>query len=334
MVRLRHLRLARRFLAHRFQTLHPYDVQAALLNACNLKCVYCRCPEIKTTLMTTTQWRTIIRRLGALGTIRIKFQGGEPTLRADFGELCAEARRAGITAAVVTNGLAIAAQPALLDGLDEVVVSLDSVTPEIHDRLRGQATHAQAVRAIDLARARGVATYVVMVVHRDNLCELEPLLNFCEARGVRLHAQPVLFGRPAFDEAARHLALAAEQVRALHARLAAWKRQRRGLMFAAHTYQGVAAWPDYSVLTTRSDGWSACMAGKYYIHIEANGDVWPCQQHGARFTPKNIVNDGLDEALHHVQRHDCGDCFTAYLNERKAVFGLRPMALLEMARRG
>lgn len=334
MIPARHVRMAARYLAHRFQALHPYEVQALLLNACDLKCVYCRCPEIQTGLLTTEQWRSIIRGIGELGTLRIKFQGGEPTLRADFRALCAEAQRAGIITAVTTHGLKIAAHPDLLDHLDEVVISLDSPTPEIHNRLRGPGTHAGAVQAIDLARERGRRTYVVMVVSRENYSQLEPMLEFCEGRGIRMHAQPVLFGRAPFDDTARHLALTDEQVRRMHRRLAEWKRQGRALMFSEPTYQKVAEWPDHGVLTTRSRAESSCMAGEFYVHIEANGDVWPCSQHGANFTPKNVIRHGLAEALRHVRHHDCGECFTAYLNERKAVFGLRPAALLEIARRG
>jgi hypothetical protein len=56
--------------------------------------------------------------------------------------------------------------------------------------------------------------------------------------------------------------------------------------------------------------------------------------HGPPFEPKNVVSDGLEAALRHAQRHHCGDCWSAYLNERKFVFGLRPSALLEVVRRG
>jgi MoaA/NifB/PqqE/SkfB family radical SAM enzyme len=235
---------------------------------------------------------------------------------------------------VVTNGIRIADDPALLDELDEVVVSLDAVTPEIHDGLRGRGSHAAAVRAIEAARERELPTYIVMVASRDTLAEIEPVLRFCEARGVRMHVQPVLFGRSAFDSTAADVGLTAEQVRALHSQLADWKRRGRPLMFSATAYGNVVDWPDYTVLTTRSAGESHCMAGRFYVHVEANGDVWPCQQHGSDFTPKNIVRDGLETALRHVQHHNCGDCFTVYLNERKAVFGLRPSALAEMIRRG
>ena len=334
MLTARHLRLAARFATHRLRRLHPFEVQAAVLNACNLRCTYCRCPDEKIDLLTTEQWTDTIRGLAALGTMRIKFQGGEPTLRADFRDLCAAAQAQGILTAVVSNGLQFRAKPNLLDHVDEIVFSLDSVTPAHTDRMRGAGVHARVVDAIDLARARGVRLFINMVVTNQSIDEIEPMLEFCEARGIGLNAQPVVFGRKYYDDAARPFALSDEQVRSMHRRLAAWKRAGRRLMFAASTYDRVMDWSDYGEISHRSEGASTCMAGRMYIHIEPNGDVHPCAQHTAAFTPKNIARDGLEAALTHVQRHDCGDCFSAYLNERKALFGLRPAALLEVARRG
>lgn len=328
----RHLRMASRFAMHRFRSLHPFEVQASLMNACNLRCVYCRCPDTRTDLLTKEQWTRIIKQLAAVGTIRIKFQGGEPTLRPDFKELSAASRAAGIITAVITNGTRIAAQPDLLDHLDEVVFSLDAVTPEIHDRLRGQGTHADVVRAIGLAAVRAVRTFVVMVVNRANLHELDAMLEFCEARAVRMHAQPVVFDGKYFDPSADHLALTAEETRDMYQRLARWREQGRAVMFSAATYRHTADWPEPAILRKRSEGVSSCMAGKCYIHIEPNGDVHPCAAHCASLTPKNILTDGFEAALLHVTRHDCGDCGIAYLNERKAVFGLRPSAVLSVLR--
>jgi hypothetical protein len=42
----------------------------------------------------------------------------------------------------------------------------------------------------------------------------------------------------------------------------------------------------------------------------------------------------LKTAFGHAQYHDCGDCWAAYLNERKALFGLKPAVLRELFRRG
>lgn len=105
-------------------------------------------------------------------------------------------------------------------------------------------------------------------------------------------------------------------------------------MFSPQTYERTTAWKDYGELTIPSDGRSACMAGRFYVHIEPNGDIHPCAFHGAAFEPKNIVRDGLWEALHHVRTHNCGDCWSAYLSERKALFALKPWALRQLLRRG
>jgi MoaA/NifB/PqqE/SkfB family radical SAM enzyme len=105
-------------------------------------------------------------------------------------------------------------------------------------------------------------------------------------------------------------------------------------MFWSGTYERTARWPDYARGTVRSEGPSSCVAGRFYVHIEANGDVLPCQPHGASFAPRNVVRDGLEAALRHARGHDCGDCFHAYLNERKALFGLQPGAVWHALRRG
>jgi MoaA/NifB/PqqE/SkfB family radical SAM enzyme len=237
-------------------------------------------------------------------------------------------------AAVVTNGLGIADEPEIADHLDEVVVSLDAVTPEIHDRLRGAGTHARVVRAIDNALDRGVPTYVVMVVSTFNYDELEAMVEFCERRGLKMNAQPALFGRSYFDDTARSIGLEHDQIREMHTRLAEWKRRRRPLMFSAATYNRVVSWPDYDEVSTRSEGRSRCFAGRFYAHIDPNGDVTPCQQHDSDLVPRNVIRDGLEEALLHAAHHHCGDCYPTYLNERKALFGLRPSALIEVLRRG
>jgi MoaA/NifB/PqqE/SkfB family radical SAM enzyme len=326
-------KLALHYLRYRFRALHPFEVQAVLLNACNLKCDYCRMPEIKTALMTTAQWRETLQGLAAAGTLRIKFQGGEPTLRKDFREITAEAQRCGLVTAVITNGSYIAEDESLLDHLDEVVVSLDALTEARHDSYRGPGSHASAMAALARSSARGRRTYVNMVVHRDTLAELEPMLDFCEARGYKLHAQAVMFGHEYQDSTAIPLRLPETDERAMYRQLAVWKRQGRALMFAAASYDRTAKWPDFTTLAVAETAPSQCMAGRFYIHIDANGDIHPCGVHTGPFVAKNIVRDGLGVALENATHHHCADCSLAYLNERKSVFALDPSALLQVIKR-
>jgi MoaA/NifB/PqqE/SkfB family radical SAM enzyme len=220
--------------------------------------------------------------------------------------------------------------------LDELIVSLDGPTAETNDRLRGAGSWKLAVAAVDLACARGLKTFINMVLTQENVRDLEDMLAFCRARGIQLHAQPIMLMGRFYEPGARSYALDDGQIKEVHQRLARWKQEGQPLMFSAMTYSNVAEWQDYSTLAVRSRGESTCMAGRYYyyIHIDSNGDIHPCVSHAASFTPKNIVRDGLTAALRHVQHHNCGNCWIAYLNERKLAFGLHPRALLEIARRG
>jgi len=334
MISSRQMKSGWRYLRHRFNAYHPYEVQAQLLNACDRRCVFCRCPEVESPVLPAAQWRAILRTLAGLGTIRVKFQGGEPTLRPDFREIAAEAKNVGMITAVVTHGIHIASRPELLDFLDEVVISLDSTDQKINDRLRGDGAFSGAVQAINRARAAGLRTYVNMTVCRDNYGGIGTMLEFCEAIGISLNAQPVKFGRMYYREEARNLALTGDQIRSMHEKIVAWKKLGRKLMFSPGAYKPAIAWNDHDVLTVRSRRNSSCVCGKDYIHIEANGDVIPCIQHGASLTPKNIIRDGMMEALRNVRNHDCGDCWTAYLNERKNLFSFKPGALRQFFRRG
>ncbi len=330
-----HLRLAARFLRHRFAPVHPFEVQAMLLNACNLRCTYCSCPDLPTRLLTTEQWLAIVRELAALGTLRLKWQGGEPTLRKDFRTLCAAVRAAGIRCAVVTNGTTIPDDPSLLDHLDEVVFSLDSLDPATNDRVRGEGVCAAVQRAIEVARRapRPPRLYINMVVMRANLDHIEAMLRFCEAQGIGLNVQPAVFGLANYAEAARPLALDNTETRDMFGALARWKRAGRPLMFAAATYENATRWGDYGELLRPSTGRTTCVMGRVYVHIEPNGDVFPCVQTTATFRAKNLIADGVSAALAHAQTHECGDCYSAYLNERKALWGLRPAAVFEYLRR-
>lgn len=328
------LKLGFRFAAYRFRELHPFEIQASLVNACNLRCTYCRCPEILTTAMNTQTWTEIIEGLAGHGATRIKFQGGEPTLRRDFRELTEVVKRCGVISSVTTNGQRMADEPDLFDYLDEVVFSLDALDPEKNDSQRGKGVHGKVMRAIDHAQDRGVKCYINMVVSTRNHDQIEPLLGFCEERGIGFNAQPVQRDWYYADKDLDELVLPDEAIRDMHHRMAAWKRAGRPLMFCAETYERTARWPDYTVFNEFGDEPSTCMAGRSYVHIEPNGDIYPCGiTAGSSVTVKNIVRDGLEEALRAARHHHCQDCGMAYLNERKALFGLKPFAVRQMLRR-
>jgi MoaA/NifB/PqqE/SkfB family radical SAM enzyme len=284
--------------------------------------------------MTAEQWCDVLHELGRLGTMRVKFQGGEPTLHPDFRELTKAARDAGMITATVTNGSVVARKPELLDYLEEIVVSLDSLRPEVHDGLRGAGSFEAATGAIEVALERRIRTYVNMALTQENVSDLEAMLAFCESQGMKMNAQPIKFGLDYYDDEARKIALTPEQIRGVHRQLAEWSRQGRSVMFSPWSYSRVLSWPDTSLNTIQSEEYSKCVAGSFSIHIDPNGDIVPCIPAMNSLAPKNILKDGLHEALRQARNHKCADCWSAYLNERKLLFKLRPAALLGFFRRG
>jgi MoaA/NifB/PqqE/SkfB family radical SAM enzyme len=114
---------------------------------CNLTCAHCRRLESDEAAfkdLSTAQAKNLIEQLAELGRAQpvmpvLVFSGGEPLCRDDLFELVGQARAAGITPALATNGTLIDAAVAeqIRDsGIVRIAVSLDGATAEVHNKLR------------------------------------------------------------------------------------------------------------------------------------------------------------------------------------------------------
>ncbi len=99
-------------------------------------------PAAKDPQLSTDQHRQLLGEFARLGTVRIKFLGGEPLLRPDVGDLVDEVRRLGMRAAMVTNGFLIPQKIDVVRRLDELVISIDGASP----RTTGSAARAPGGR--------------------------------------------------------------------------------------------------------------------------------------------------------------------------------------------
>lgn len=114
--------------------------------ACNLNCTFC-----DTTLrhrppvdeLSTQRWLEIIDEAAEMGVRRVfVLGGGEPLARQDAPTLLRHIKNRGLEGVLTTNGTLMSTE--LLNQLvetqwDEIHLSIDGPTPEIHDQLRGQA---------------------------------------------------------------------------------------------------------------------------------------------------------------------------------------------------
>jgi uncharacterized Fe-S cluster-containing radical SAM superfamily protein len=156
---------------------------------CNLHCDYC-CVRSAPTAPRRRLGLERVRRIAAeAATIDVRqlfITGGEPFLLADIGDIVAACAEVAPTV-VLTNGMLFTGRRrAVLESLPRALVtlqiSLDSATPELHDRHRGPGTWRRAVEGIELARAAGFRVRLAATVGTDE--EEAEFRAFLDARRV------------------------------------------------------------------------------------------------------------------------------------------------------
>jgi len=166
-----HARILESYLASAlFKKLIPQAVTIGVTTACQLQCVHCSAKGRSKTvpILTTDELKQVTRDCIDLGVPNITFTGGEPLLRADLEEIIASVPPEQAITLVFTNALGLTAQRAKQlkeSGLFGVHISLDSVNPSEHDRLRGLKGSFQSVKegvknALDAGLLVGISTYV------------------------------------------------------------------------------------------------------------------------------------------------------------------------------
>jgi pyruvate-formate lyase-activating enzyme len=156
---------------------------------CNLRCDYCcvrSSPKAPRRALGLDRVQRIAREAAHLGVREIFVTGGEPFLLEDIGEILVACATAAPTTAL-TNGMLFAGRR--LETLrslprDRVTlqISLDSPTPERHDRHRGKGTWARAWRGIERARAEGFRVRLAATVSTDG--EAEEFRRFLDSQKI------------------------------------------------------------------------------------------------------------------------------------------------------
>ncbi|MHB0937271.1 MAG: radical SAM protein [Armatimonadota bacterium] len=163
------------------------DAKFKVTARCNLRCSFCRFwREEAPAELGTEEALSVVDDLAALDCRKVHFSGGEPTLRADLPQLVERVARRGMRAALTTNGTCLTEELAtalVAAGLFSATLSLDSATPEVHDRLRGvKGTHKRALRGLRaLLRAKRrlkskLRVRLNMVLTRHNYAEYPEVL--------------------------------------------------------------------------------------------------------------------------------------------------------------
>jgi len=173
------------------------SLRLSVTDRCNLRCAYCMPEEEYTWLpkrdiLTFEEMALLVERFSDLGVDRVRLTGGEPLLRRDLSELVRllAGNERVRDLALTTNGLLLAEQAEALfaAGLSRVTVSLDSLDPDVFERLTRRRELARALAGIEAAariQPRGLKIDTV-VMRGVNDGELDRMLDFGRELGAEV----------------------------------------------------------------------------------------------------------------------------------------------------
>ncbi|MEE1941525.1 GTP 3',8-cyclase MoaA [Streptomyces sp. TRM 70361] len=174
------------------------DLRVSLTDRCNLRCTYCMPEEglqwlAKPDLLTDDEIvRLVTVAVTRLGVREVRFTGGEPLLRpglVGIVERCA-ALEPRPKLSLTTNGIGLERTAGALReaGLDRVNVSLDTIDPEVFQRMTRRKRHADVLRGLAAARAAGLAPVKVNAVLMPGVNDTEApeLLSWAVEHGYEL----------------------------------------------------------------------------------------------------------------------------------------------------
>jgi MoaA/NifB/PqqE/SkfB family radical SAM enzyme len=308
----------------------PVNAMVALTNACNSRCGYCdiyaRGEEGE---MTLDELRALLSALKSRGTSRVGLWGGEPLLRPDIGEIADHCHELGMWTTIDTNGYLF---PRLYDRLqmvDHWMFSIDGRAPS-HERNREAGSHPKVMRAIDHAADVGAHFWMLSVLSRNNLDDIDWMLDLAEARGARVIFQ-VLHHAEAHDGGKGKAILPVDE--AYRGALKKLLRAREAGRPVGNSEVGLRYlldWPDFAV--PRGDAphkGVRCVAGHLYVNIDANGRVFPCSLLVDEVQAADWRQVGLDAALAKAtEPRSCAACSATAFSEYNLLYGLDPQTIL------
>jgi len=177
-------------LTDRFNRQFTY-LRLSLLPVCNFKCSYCL-PNgnpkeaLHRSHLTLDEIRRLVIAFSGLGIKKIRFTGGEPTLRPDLIKIVEtiSLNNPDTILALTTNGFKLTelTDPLKKAGLGCLNVSVDSLIPDKFEQITGQNLLRHVLKGIEKARMVGFSTIKIntVVLKGINDGEVGSLIEWAE----------------------------------------------------------------------------------------------------------------------------------------------------------
>ncbi|GAA5170711.1 pyrroloquinoline quinone biosynthesis protein PqqE [Pseudonocardia eucalypti] len=270
----------------------PFGLLAELTYRCPLACAYCSNPvnlAEHTDELGTDEWLRVFAEAHRLGALQLHLSGGEPLLRRDLVELVRGAQDLGYYTNLITSAIGLSRDRALRlrdAGLAHVQISIQADEAAVSDRIAGIPSFQRKVEAARLVKELDWPLTVNVVLHRQNIDRIGPILERAEELGAdRIElANTQYYGwawrnRASLLPSRAQLEHAEAVVRAARDRLAG----HTDLIYILPDYYGEYPKPCMG-------GW-----GKRQLAITPGGDALPClAAHELPLDKANVREHPLD----------------------------------------
>lgn len=301
----------------------PFQIVWNITNACNMRCIHCYegASVKRKDELSKDQIISGLKNMGDLGVASIAFSGGEPTLHPDILEFINSARDNGMFPAIATNGYTLKdkekANKFVDNGLEFVQISLDGLNASTHDSFRKvNGAWDRAVESIKNFVDIGIFVEVATTVTEYNVCEIPEMIDFLRDIGIDwfmlYNFIPTGNGAEILDldlspkerenllvnaynensndmqilSTAPQYATVAELIASDHNN----GDENDSEIIPTHFYN-----PEYNnpMIAQLADFIGGCGAGRFYMNIEPNGDMFPCVffPHNDDVKIGNIINN-------------------------------------------
>ncbi len=343
----------------------PFQVVWNITRACNLKCLHCyEDAGIKDSdELTTKEALHGIDILADAGVLILAFSGGEPTIRPDILQLIQRASDRGMFVAVATNAVVLSSREKVAEfkkaGLQFAQISLDGINPKTHDSFRGvPGTFGKTLEGIRNCVAEGLFVEIATTATRYNIKEITDLIDFASKLSVNwfmlynfvptgrardiveLDLTPVeredvlkICWNKMKTSGIDVLSTAPQFVRVAQEIEAAPASTDKPALFASGTSgEEMHVIPTHffnpklsGELNRLAEFIGGCGAGRFYLSLEPNGDIFPCVffPHEEAMKVGNLFKDNFEEIWRHsklflelrnkdILKENCGSCQYRY----------------------
>jgi SynChlorMet cassette radical SAM/SPASM protein ScmF len=183
-----------------------------LTDRCNLSCSHCwispEFSQLQQNGIPLDSLKKTISEAEALGLGSVKLTGGEPLLYRQLDELLTFLKSKELTIYIETNGTLIdqkMIKSFQAAGVEQIAVSLDAATEEIHNKIRGiKGSYARTLQGLHRLSDSGLQCQIIMTLQRKNLNEIPGMIQLSQEVGAASlkinHMLPCGRGKEAFDK--------------------------------------------------------------------------------------------------------------------------------------